>query len=68
MERIQVSGKVNPETHKWMKEEAYKRGLTMSQLINIACTDYMKATIMIEELGGEDMVREALKLKMEAKK
>ena len=68
MEKKQMSIKVSAEVHEWMKQEAERRGLTLSQLGNIACTEYMEAKKAFDSIGGIDTIAKFLKAKAEGDK
>ena len=53
--------RIDEETHRKLQEKADKELTTMSYIALRAIRDYLEAERIIEELGGADMIREALK-------
>ena len=64
MEKAIVNVRVPIELKEWYQERAEKEGTSMSVQMMYALRDYRKSTDLIEELGGETMVREALKKRL----
>ena len=65
MNKVQVTVRVDPKVRDWFKEKAKEKGTTFSYLIMEAMRDYMQASDLIEELGGETMIKEALKKRLQ---
>ena len=64
-ERKQLVTRVNDETHQWLKQEAEKQGLSMSQVVNRAIMEYIEAKEAFDSIGGIDAIAKLLKQKTE---
>ncbi len=60
-----VSMRMDPEVHDWLKAEAKRRHTSVSALMHEALVDHIEASKLIESLGGRDMIREALRKQLE---
>ena len=64
----QLVTRVNDETHAWLKSEAERQGLSMSQVVNRAIMEYMEAKKAFDSIGGIEAIAKMLKSKAEEDK
>ena len=61
MKNKSINIRMDEETHRRLKEKADKEMASMSYMAMKAIKDYLEAERIIEELGGAEMIKEALK-------